>query len=367
MNRLIKLVFINVIFFSFILTSVSIRSEVNSSEHILIHTPIPKIIGGSLVEPGNWPFMAALSFKDVSPIYGQFCGASLIKSNWILTAAHCVAELGAEEVDVVIGRNQLSLSSGEIIPVSEIVVHKYYNPVTFDFDIALLKLERDASVEAIQTLGRFSTQDKKDGKPATVLGWGDTSTNSRFFPDFLHQVALPIVPNENCNPQTAGVTDNMLCLGVLNGSKDSCKGDSGGPAFILDPESNKLRQIGIVSFGFGCARPGFVGVYTRVSEFSTFISDTVCSAEETPGIPGLEITVEGNTVTASWNEVANAEGYRLNYAPYPDMEPIESLDLNQQTEMTVTLPSGSAFFVAVNAYNLNCRGGYSEIKDFKLP
>ncbi len=327
----------------------------------------PKIIGGGLVSPGNWPFMTALTHKNVDPIYGQFCGASLVDQQWALTAAHCVADLSASDLEIVVGRHQLSLDDGEIIPVSEILIHEYYNPVTFDSDIALLKLERPTEYSPIQTLGRFSIQDKRVDKPATVLGWGDTSIHSRFFPDFLHQVDLPLIANSECNPQTSGVTDNMLCLGVLDGSKDSCNGDSGGPAFVLDPENGRLQQIGIVSFGFGCARRNFSGVYTRVSEFTNFISDAVCSEETQPDTPELTITVEEQTVTASWTTVPTAQGYRLNYAPYPDMDPIRSVDLNQQNQFTITLPSGSAFFVAINAYNHNCRSEYSNIEHFIVP
>ncbi len=329
--------------------------------------PAPKIIGGTLANEGAWPFMAALVFKDIPNIFGQFCGASLIKPNWAITAAHCVFNFTPDRFDILVGQTRLSANNGERIAIKRILIHPNYNPVNFDSDMALLELAAETSLPPIKTLGQFSVQDKNPQIKATVLGWGDTSPSSRFFPDVLHQVSMPIIPNAVCNQQIGGISDNMLCIGVLSGGEDSCQGDSGGPAVLLDPENQTLTQIGIVSFGYGCAQPGFPGVYTRVAQFSSFISKNICTTNETPATPILHLSVQGQQVTATWNAVSHAEGYRLNYAPFPAFSPIESIDVKQQTRFSVNLPSGSAFYVAINAYNFNCRSDYSNIEYFVLP
>ena len=98
-----------------------------------------------------------------------------------------------------------------------------------------------------------------------------------------------------------------------------------------------------------------------------FISSTICSGGDIPGTPELDISIQNHTVTASWNPTFNAEGYRLNYAPHPQLSPIYSMDMNGNTSISVELNSGDAFFVAIDAYNHNCRSPYSNIEYFVVP
>merc|ERR1719357_529132 len=68
------------------------------------------------------------------------------------------------------------------------------------------------------------------------------------------------------------MTPDMLCAGVMEGGKDACQGDSGGPLFIADPANNNAQSlIGVVSWGFGCANPGQLGIYAEVSYFRDWL------------------------------------------------------------------------------------------------
>merc|ERR1711971_1052166 len=112
------------------------------------------------------------------------------------------------------------------------------------------------------------------GSMATVTGWGTTSEGGLGLPNVLHKVTLPVVSDEDCNAAygAAGyaVEDSMICAGLAEGGKDSCQGDSGGPFFSNEsPETREL--LGVVSWGIGCGRAGYPGVYTEVSYFVEWI------------------------------------------------------------------------------------------------
>ena len=62
----------------------------------------------------------------------------------------------------------------------------------------------------------------------------------------------------------------QICAGLLEGGRDSCYGDSGGPLIVRNDDGCAL-QVGIVSWGEGCAQRDAFGVYTRVSHYADWI------------------------------------------------------------------------------------------------
>ena len=96
-------------------------------------------------------------------------------------------------------------------------------------------------------------------------------------PHKLHWVDVPLLSNDECAGWLAegGDTDvifnSMLCAGFRAGGKDSCRGDSGGPLFVMPGASGSFVQVGIVSWGFQCAERLSTGVYTRVSSHLSWL------------------------------------------------------------------------------------------------
>lgn len=240
----------------------------------------PRIVGGREVEPGAWPWMAALirSYYD-SYDSGQFCGGSLIHPNWVLTAGHCAYRKSPDSVDVVLNIHDLENDTGERVNVKRIIIHPSYDNFSLDFDIALLELEHSVPYETIRPAPKDTVL---EGKLAITMGWGKTDYRTYSYSDTLLEILIPVISNEICNDafnayEFAGyndeITNRMFCAGYKEGGKDACVGDSGGPLIIWN--NNEWELAGVVSWGEGCAEPDLYGVYSRVPELLDFINEYV--------------------------------------------------------------------------------------------
>ena len=251
------------------------------------------IVGGKVAEEGAWPWMVTLQKGG-----GHHCGASLIAPQWVLTAAHCVVDKsrnarGANTYTVAVGAHRLS-GIEQRIKVAKVIVHPDYDDDSMINDVALLKLERPLNnVEIVSINGDASTP--KAGTDATVIGWGALSEDGEY-PDVLRQVTVPVVSNKTANKPEAyagGITEQMLAAGFKRGGKDSCQGDSGGPLVIR--QGGKWLQVGVVSWGHGCARPNNYGIYARLSSLKPWI-DKRMGTENNPSATKPSIVVQPRSV-----------------------------------------------------------------------
>ena len=233
-----------------------------------------RIVGGAEASFNEWPWQVALVYAGKSNFQGQFCGGSLIDSEWVLTAAHCLVDETADNVDIVSGTSDLT-SGGRRSPSAAIFVHRDYDKASMDNDIALIRLRHPASAPTVDPIWPDLAQNVAvPGRPATVTGWGNLSSESEQWPERLMEVDLPLVSQTACRSGYAGtgnvITDNMFCAGYQQGAADSCQGDSGGP-MVIDDGSGRYVQLGVVSWGVGCAEAGHYGVYTRLEKYGDWI------------------------------------------------------------------------------------------------
>lgn len=245
-------------------------------------TDYRRIYYGVIAAEDAYPWMVSL---NLTPFDFQFCGGTLIHQNWVLTAAHCVDgdnypsnTISVNEFDLIVGLYNQNLSgySGERIAPRRIIQHPLWNKFDYNsyYDIALIELEKPSSRMPV---GLVETDNYliAPGEMGTVLGWGITESGRRS--NLLREVDVPVVPNSTCADAYEDyftILDSQVCLGYPEGKKDSCSGDSGGPAVAFD--GTVWRQFGITSFGGipggpPCGAPGAYGVYTRVPEYMAFI------------------------------------------------------------------------------------------------
>lgn len=234
----------------------------------------PPIVGGNEATPGEWPWQV----RVLPSIY--LCGGSLIDPEWVLTAAHCVVDdfgdpYSPAEITLILGEHNTSISepSEQLPGVSQVIVHENYNAFTSNNDIALLKLDSPATLNArVAVVDLAPDSIIAAGTLATVTGWGTLSSGG-FPSSTLQEVEVPVISNATCNAPdyyNESVTANMLCAGYAQGGKDSCQGDSGGP-LVIENGAGGWKLIGVVSWGIGCAGPKQPGVYTRVSKYIGWI------------------------------------------------------------------------------------------------
>ncbi|KAG8040177.1 hypothetical protein G9C98_000747 [Cotesia typhae] len=251
----------------------------------LFPRPETRIVGGKDAHFGRWPWQVSVrrtSFFGFSSTHR--CGGAVLNENWIATAGHCVDDLLTSQIRIRVGDYDFS-SVQERLPyvergIAKKVVHPKYNFFTYEYDLALVRLETSlVFVPHISPICLPATDDLLVGENATVTGWGRLSEGGTL-PSVLQEVSVPIVSNDKCKSMflRAGrhefIPDIFLCAGYENGGQDSCQGDSGGPLQVRGKDG-RYFLAGIISWGIGCAEANLPGVCTRISKFVPWILKNV--------------------------------------------------------------------------------------------
>ncbi|XP_032084238.1 snake venom serine protease-like [Thamnophis elegans] len=227
-------------------------------------TPLDRIIGGYECNENEHRSLVLLYNSA-----GSFCSGTLLNHEWVLTAAHC----NRENIKIRLGVHNIHVHNKDEqirVPKEKLCCLNTNYCTQWSQDIMLIRLNSSVNIsEHIAPLSLPSNPPRVDSV-CRVMGWGTITSPEVTYPEVPHCVNINILHNEVCEAAYPMLSGNILCAGELEGDKDSCKGDSGGP-LICDGQIQ-----GIVSWGhFPCAQPFEPGVYTKVFDYLEWIQDII--------------------------------------------------------------------------------------------
>ncbi|XP_073323743.1 elastase-1-like [Pagrus major] len=264
---------------------------------------LERVVGGEVARPSSWPWQVALQYSVLDFVF-HICGGTLIARGWVMTAAHCLLldrrvetsftlrkpgkmdlrdrMIIPRDYHVVLGEHDLNSFSGrkQIIGVSKVHIHPQWKKLADGYDIALLQLASEATLNSYVQLGSLppSGQILPHNNLCYITGWGLTSipplAGGRLS-NYLKQAFLPVVDHETCSRGDwwgSTVKTAMVCGGG-GGTEAGCYGDSGSPLNCL--VGGKYYVHGSFVSAFGCNVPKKPTVFTRVSAYVEWMSSII--------------------------------------------------------------------------------------------
>src|SRR5579859_1735537 len=229
----------------------------------MVGTPAGAVVGGTPAGSAQFPWAVRVA---------NTCDGSLIGPRAALTAAHCV--VGVRSVKVRAGAADLGDTTA--VASTAITVAPGYRVATQGSDWAVITLARPLDLPILP----LTPSTAYDQGSFVVVGWGAAHENGGQ-QRYLRWASVPYVPDARCADayrDDGYVAEDMICAGNLyRGGVDACQGDSGGPLVHRDSTGGWV-QVGIVSYGYGCGRRGYPGVYTQVSTYTAEIRTAVDGA-----------------------------------------------------------------------------------------
>ncbi|KAG9489745.1 hypothetical protein GDO78_005599, partial [Eleutherodactylus coqui] len=257
---------------------------------LVAYDPGSRIVGGKDALPGSWPWIVSIQEPLGDDIFAHLCGATLLNTQWVLTAAHCLHETAHVDTwRLVFGANKLSVLTPEmqIRGISKVIEHEAYYNEKLSNDVALLALDRPITYNNYIQPACLpqKTVDIKRMTDCFIAGWGLLEQNAYESSDTLQEARVQQISTKLCNSTfwyngLVGIYN--LCAGNEKGGVDACQGDSGGPLMCRDEDTYKYYVTGVTSWGSGCAQSQKPGVYTNTQYFLKWIQQKLAAVVPSP-------------------------------------------------------------------------------------
>ncbi|MFI0814920.1 S1 family peptidase [Streptomyces sp. NPDC021098] len=154
----------------------------------------------------------------------HYCGASLIKPDWIVTAGHCAVNVRPQQLSVRVGDHDRT--KGAEAKVTKVTAHPDFSYEPFRNDVAVMKLDHPVDAKPI----KLAADSGRPGTDTRIMGWGMTCEDGSECPHppiRLQELDTKIVPGDRCSENYHA--DNELCTDSPTKNAQACVLDSGGP------------------------------------------------------------------------------------------------------------------------------------------
>ncbi|XP_073242452.1 chymotrypsinogen B-like isoform X2 [Porites lutea] len=241
-----------------------------------------RVVNGQDASPHSWPWQISLRVRG-----RHICGGSLIRDDWIVTAAHCVDRNPAPSAyTVVVGGHRRTGSTSVQQRLRVITLHKHsgFSTQNLKHDVAVLQLERPVQLSDKVNTVCLPDQDADLNSNCYITGWGRTYGGGPL-PEILQQARLPLVSHSDCKKKYGTVDRSAhLCAGEgRTAASGGCNGDSGGP--LVCEMGGKWYLHGAVSFGKQNCPTTHYTVFARITSYKAWIEQKIGSGGISPPPP----------------------------------------------------------------------------------
>ncbi|XP_036221756.2 uncharacterized protein teq isoform X3 [Bactrocera oleae] len=243
--------------------------------------PEERVVNGSIAKRGHHPWQATIRTRGRGGISSHWCGAVLISSRHLLTAAHCLAGYPKGAYFVRMGDHYANIAESSEVDsfIENWYVHEKFRDATH--------MNNDIAVVVLKTPVKFNDYIQPvclpnkgaalaENRLCTISGWGSIKSGVSTPSNILRAAELPILSDDVCKQKHvygASLTEGMFCAGYMDESVDACDGDSGGPLICHDEDGETL--YGIISWGQHCGYANKPGVYVRVEKYVDWILEKI--------------------------------------------------------------------------------------------
>lgn len=222
-----------------------------------------RIFEGKQVTAEEFPYQVAILNQNK-----LLCGGTILNQKIVITAAHCIDNENVSSLRVRAGSAN-PYFGGQIRNVSCIRIHQAYDRVTYEYDIALMVLEKKLNFSS-PDIGKIVLPKKEvlNGTRGVVSGFGiydPFHSNDSFQLRAANMTVLSWNECASSKYRYNNLPKSMICAQA--DGIGACRHDEGGPLVI------KRKLVGIVLVRPICAFPTYPGVYLNVALVTHWIQD----------------------------------------------------------------------------------------------